>query len=110
MEEIKITPEESAMLLGGGRQETPGETENVSDSNTKRKLKPCPFCGGEAITFHIPENTPEEMAKHPKWQWRDAGRWVVGCHDDHECMGNFNHKAMVFFDEEDAIEAWNTRV
>jgi hypothetical protein len=72
-------------------------------------LKRCPFCGGEAITFQIPENTPEEMAEHPKWEWRDAGCWVVGCHKDHGCIGNFNHKAMVFFDEEEAIEAWNRR-
>lgn len=34
----------------------------------KQILKRCPFCGGEADVFRIPENTPEEMATHPDWR------------------------------------------
>lgn len=73
------------------------------------KLKRCPFCGCKAKTFHIPENTPEEMALHPSWEWKDPGMWIVGCTEDHECIGNYNHKPMVYFTEEEAIKAWNRR-
>ena len=72
------------------------------------KLKPCPFCGEEACTFHIPENTLLELSTHPNWRWRNPGMWVIGC-DTEECMGNFNHVTMVFMTEEDAKKAWNRR-
>lgn len=75
----------------------------------KQRLKPCPFCGGKATTFNIPENTPEEMATHPDWRWNHPGKWVVGCTEDWECMGNFNHMTRIFLTEESAIEAWNRR-
>lgn len=73
-------------------------------------LKPCPFCGGEAMLFHIPENTPDEMEEHPMWRWNNPGWWVVGCYYKHECFLNFNHKSVIFETEKDAIEAWNRRV
>ena len=72
------------------------------------KIKNCPFCGGEAKTFHIPENTEEENKKHPLWNWNHPGMWVIGC-DTPLCFGNINHKAMLFFDEESAVEIWNKR-
>jgi hypothetical protein len=72
------------------------------------KLAKCPFCGGEAKTFHIPQNDLKEMAKHPNWQWQHPNMWVVGC-DTSMCMGNINHFTMVFVDEQSAIKTWNTR-
>ena len=72
------------------------------------RILPCPFCGKEAHSFHIPENTPEEMSTHPDWRWRNPGMWVIGC-DTEGCMGDFNHMTMIFLREEDAIKAWNTR-
>ena len=71
--------------------------------------KPCPFCGAEAITFQIPENTEEETKMHPKWQWNNPGMWVVGCDDDPLCMGNYNHVTMLFTSKEQAISTWNRR-
>lgn len=73
------------------------------------ELKPCPFCGMPAITFQIPDNTPEERASHPTWDWNNPCKWLVGCADDFECMGNFNHMTRLFLTEESAIEAWNRR-
>lgn len=72
------------------------------------ELKPCPFCGGEACTFHIPENTKEERKMHPRWNWANEGMWVVGCLSE-MCMGNINNYAMIFVTEDRAVEAWNTR-
>lgn len=72
-------------------------------------LKRCPFCGKPATTFQIPENTPEEIALHPKWRWNNPCKWIVGCEDDSECMGNINHVTRLFLTEESAIEAWNRR-
>ena len=74
-----------------------------------RELKPCPFCGEYAITFQIPDNTPEEIAMHPRWLWNNPCKWVVGCKNNPECMGNFNHMTMLFLTEESAIKAWNRR-
>lgn len=74
----------------------------------KPKIKPCPFCGGKATTFHIPENNKEEMKQHPDWKWNCPGMWVIGC-DTEMCMGNMNYFTMVFVDEESAIETWNKR-
>jgi len=72
------------------------------------ELKKCPFCGGKAYTFHIPDNNEEEQKLHPKWRWNNAGMWVVGCHED-MCMGSINNVTMIFVTEEQAAEAWNKR-
>lgn len=73
-----------------------------------RELLHCPFCGGEASTFHIPENTEAEMKAHPKWAWKNPGMWLVGC-DTYPCIGNINNCSVVFLDQRQAIEAWNRR-
>lgn len=72
-------------------------------------LKPCPFCGKRATLFQIPFNTDDEMKYHPSWVWNHAGMWVIGCVADDLCLGNINHKAMVFQDAETAIKTWNRR-
>ncbi len=72
------------------------------------RIKNCPFCGGKATTFHIPENDEKEMKQHSKWKWNYSGMWVIGC-DTEMCYGNINHFAMIFVDEESAITAWNRR-
>ena len=52
-------------------------------------LKPCPFCGGEAVT----EN------RHNRWtDW-----WEVKCTD---CNASLNERYEYEFE---AVEAWNTR-
>ena len=73
-----------------------------------KRIKTCPFCGDKAHTFRIPENDEKEMAHHPKWEFNNPGKWVIGCETE-MCMGNINHITMVFVDEEDAIETWNKR-
>lgn len=56
------------------------------------KLKPCPFCGGEAILEEIPGN-PDS---------KDAYCWAAGCK---ECdIGWYGDT------KEDAIEKWNRRL
>lgn len=72
------------------------------------ELKLCPFCGGKAETFHIPDNDEEEMKLHPNWKWNYPNMWVVGC-DDWDCLGYLGHYTMIFGTEESAIEAWNRR-
>lgn len=69
------------------------------------KLKPCPFCGGEAEYLE-------------GWQ-REDGSWVRGAVKCCECSvikcGEGNHKPGFLSPEEEtelsltAIEAWNTR-
>jgi hypothetical protein len=56
-----------------------------------KKLKPCPFCGGEARVG------------------RDSfsGLFCVGCLND-ECLG-FSGLGWIYKKEEEAIEAWNKR-
>lgn len=56
------------------------------------ELLPCPFCGGEARVE------------------RDSfsGSFYVGCLND-ECLG-FSGLGWIYKKEEEAIEAWNTRV
>lgn len=71
-------------------------------------LNPCPFCGGEATVFQIPENDREERRLHPKWDWNYPGRIIVGCWTE-MCMGNINNMAMVFTTKESATETWNRR-
>jgi Lar family restriction alleviation protein len=53
------------------------------------KIKPCPFCGSEDI----------ECKDHS----RKCDVWFIQCQD---CYATFPH----FDSEEEAIEAWNTRV
>ena len=72
------------------------------------KLKLCPFCGGKAETFHIPENDELEKRNHPLWNWRNPGMWVVGCSTP-VCIGNMNNVSLLFFSEESAVLAWNKR-
>ena len=72
------------------------------------KLKPCPFCGGEAVLFQIPYNTTAELQKHPKWFWNNPGLWTIGCDTD-MCIANYNHAMMLFLNSKQAIEAWNRR-
>lgn len=74
----------------------------------KEKIKPCPFCGGKATIFQFPENTPEELALHPRWQWKWPNMFVIGCNSD-TCIGDINHVHMLFLTAADAIEAWNKR-
>lgn len=74
---------------------------------TETKLKPCPFCGGEAWTFHVPENDENET-KLLEWIWRTPGRWLVGC-DTQLCMLNINNMPETFASEQEAAEAWNRR-
>lgn len=74
-----------------------------------KRIKPCPFCGGAARVLQIPENTAEELHKHPLWKWNNPGLYVIGCDDDPMCYGNINHATMWFPDRESAIEVWNRR-
>lgn len=60
------------------------------------KLKPCPFCGGEA-----------RIIKSPYGAFRKL--YVVGCFDDDTCLGNLNHMAMIFVSKETAAKTWNRR-
>ena len=50
------------------------------------KLKPCPFCNGEAHTQYT----------------RSNGRWYVVC-------GNCHASTTDYLDSDDAIKAWNER-
>lgn len=72
-------------------------------------LKPCPFCGGEAIIFQIPYNSEEELHQHPYWFWNNPGWFTVGCLTD-MCIANVNHEMMLFLNSKEAAEAWNRRV
>ena len=72
------------------------------------KMKPCPFCGGAASIFQIPENTTAEMKSHPKWLWNFPGAWVIGCDTD-RCYGNIRHFAMQFTSAAQAVRTWNQR-
>ena len=55
------------------------------------KLKPCPFCGGEAtITNRV-------------------SFYSVGCTMDYMCPMNINHDLLLFVSEETAAKSWNRR-
>lgn len=56
-------------------------------------LKPCPFCGGKAEMWRVP----------------DTDLYIVGCVDDHLCMGNVNHITRVFTTAGSAARTWNKR-
>lgn len=58
-----------------------------------KKLKRCPFCGGEASV-----------------DVDDDGYYVVGCDKDFCCLCNVFYTNKGYHTEEEAIEAWNTRV
>lgn len=73
-----------------------------------QKIKNCPFCGGKAHSFQIPENNAEERRQHPKWDWNYPGMWVIGC-EEMECFGNINNFSRIFTTEGNAIRAWNRR-
>ena len=57
------------------------------------KLKPCPFCGGEAVRMDFLDNPPFKEMK---------GTRYFGCRNC--CVVSFSHMT-----EAEAIEAWNTR-
>lgn len=67
-------------------------TQNATASN-EPQLKPCPFCGG-----------PAEI-----WQVPDTDMYIIGCTEDHRCMGNINHMSMIFCTKKTATAAWNRR-
>lgn len=60
------------------------------------ELKPCPFCGGDAVVRHILVPEPENKA------------YSVGC-VELECAGSSSLIAYRFTTEEAAVEAWNSR-
>lgn len=66
-----------------------------------KEILPCPFCGEKANTFHIPKDDPD-------FKWNYPGMWVIGCNTG-MCMGNINNVGMIFSEEKDAVEMWNTR-
>ena len=73
------------------------------------ELRHCPFCGGMAKIQRIPLNTEEEIQRHPMWEWRYPGMYVVGC-DTVGCFCNYNHFIMLFSTREEAKKVWNRRV
>lgn len=60
------------------------------------KLKPCPFCGGEAYTY-----TAYNVSKGVRREY-----WLAHCK---ECGLNYPQHKKYCFSEEQAIKAWNTR-
>lgn len=60
------------------------------------KLKPCPFCGGEAYTY-----TAYNVSKGVRREY-----WLVHCK---KCGLNYPQHKTYCFSEEQAIKAWNTR-
>lgn len=61
------------------------------------KLKPCPFCGGEAYTY-----TAKNITKGTTREY-----WLVHCK---ECGLNYPQYKKYCWAEEQAIEVWNRRV
>ena len=65
------------------------------------KLKPCPFCGAEAVKFRLPErdDMPDDL-------------WVVGCDGDKGslCPCYIWKCTPFYFGEELAVKMWNNRV
>lgn len=78
--------ETNCPLCGGSGEYEPFDADvelDRLDDDIKPKLKPCPFCGGEAMTNKLYEN-----------------EWYVYCP---KCERNYDT-------EQEAIEAWNKRV
>lgn len=79
------------------------------------KLKPCPFCGGEAQVF-------AGEVSHDKWNYEVVRPYWVGC-DNNDCSVNPKttaYKTIIWLErnghvvmEQDgytlAVEAWNER-
>lgn len=55
------------------------------------ELKPCPFCGGEAV-----------MWEHKHLQYNEYRVCCIKCH--------INQAGMYYFVREDAVNDWNRRV
>lgn len=64
------------------------------------KLKPCPFCGGEAS---IVETEPRIYIPSRN------GKYAVACYGCEIYLGYDEDYGCKFDTEEEAIEAWNTR-
>jgi ssDNA-binding Zn-finger/Zn-ribbon topoisomerase 1 len=60
---------------------------------SENELKPCPFCGGEAVAR--------------SWPSSDGETWYVGCDDDNDCPCESH--ACFGEDRAEALAAWNTR-
>ena len=60
------------------------------------ELKPCPFCGGEAICDETEPDTSR------------GGTYHVSCSGD-DCAGDIYLPNQSFWSREQAITAWNTR-
>ena len=89
---------------------------------SKKKLEPCPFCGGKAAIYNsefpaklsqykrdIPKGSRIiRSVKYPQgkiwWEYRQPA-FVPKCLDT-KCLGRIHR---LFETEDDAIEAWNRR-
>ena len=65
------------------------------------ELKPCPFCGHEAVIYQIPEDS-----KINRLYWNV---WIVGCDGEIVCPGHVWKTAPIYVTKESAIEHWNKR-
>ena len=65
------------------------------------ELKPCPFCGREAVVYQIPEDS-----KINRLYWNV---WIVGCNGEIVCPGYVWKTAPIYVTKESAIEHWNKR-
>ena len=63
------------------------------------KIKPCPFCGAEAVTRRVFISMADYV-------------WVIGCDGVYwsDCPGYIWKLAPGFLTEEQAIRTWNRRV
>lgn len=59
------------------------------------RLKPCPFCGGEA---HCEKSL----------RWHIGECWRVGC-DTKGCIGWILLESVLYLSEQIAVDKWNTR-
>lgn len=69
---------------------------------SKLKLKPCPFCGGEAQLYVAPPNENEHILFE---------HYGVACTSCHTMIGTTIHGLTDFFDTpQEAANAWNARI